>query len=261
MEVWIGRNGERHGPYKEDDVRQWLRSGQVSSEDLGWYDGLADWQPLSVLFPDERRADLPGNDNVAGAPPPVAAPLPRGSAATLEDHAGFWRRFGAWVIDYLILLVPTTIIASSMGASAAFEHLLAQIHGGTEPAAAALAYSRAVRPATMIALVVGFIYYAVCESSAWQATPGKLAVGMRVTDLDGRRISFARSIGRNAVRLVNIVTFLLPLICYLTVAWSSRKQGLHDMMARTLVLNGRASEFRETPRTSGSSSDGSSFNA
>ena len=53
MEIWIGRDGERHGPYKEDDVRQWLRSGQVSPADLAWYEGLADWQPLSVLFPGE----------------------------------------------------------------------------------------------------------------------------------------------------------------------------------------------------------------
>ena len=51
MEIWIGRDGERHGPYKEDEVRQWLRSGQLSPNDLGWYEGLADWQPLSVLFP------------------------------------------------------------------------------------------------------------------------------------------------------------------------------------------------------------------
>ncbi|WP_329742107.1 RDD family protein [Dyella sp. A6] len=259
MEVWIGRNGERHGPYKEDEVRQWLRSGQVSSDDLGWYDGLADWQPLSVLFPGERPTESSSSQSVGAAPAPAA--LPRGGTAILEDHAGFWRRFGAWVIDYLILLVPTAVIASSMGASAAFEHLMTQIHGGTDPAAAAMVYSKAVRPATMIALVIGFLYYAICESSAWQATPGKLAVGMRVTDLDGRRISLGRSLGRNAIRLVNIVTFLLPLICYLTVAWNARKQGLHDMMARTLVLNGRASDFKDNAQASGNTGDGSSFNA
>ncbi|HXS03364.1 MAG TPA: DUF4339 domain-containing protein, partial [Rhodanobacter sp.] len=53
MEIWIGRDGERHGPYKEDDVREWLRSGKVSPADLAWYEGLADWQPLSVLFRDD----------------------------------------------------------------------------------------------------------------------------------------------------------------------------------------------------------------
>ena len=115
MEVWIGRDGERHGPYKEADVRQWLRSGQVSREDLAWYDGLADWQPLSVLFPDEVRAPAPAPAEASETPaftaPPVAAPLPRTTSAALEDYAGFWKRFGAWVIDYLILMVPITIIA------------------------------------------------------------------------------------------------------------------------------------------------------
>ena len=50
MEVWIGRQGERHGPYQEDQIREWLRSGELSREDLGWYDGNF---PLgySVLFP------------------------------------------------------------------------------------------------------------------------------------------------------------------------------------------------------------------
>ena len=56
MEIWIGRNGERNGPYKEADVRQWLRNGQASGDDLGWYEGLADWQPLSSLFPEELAA-------------------------------------------------------------------------------------------------------------------------------------------------------------------------------------------------------------
>ena len=60
MEVWIGRDGERHGPYKEVDVRQWLRTGQVSAQDLGWYEGMADWQPLSSLFPDDVRAHEAG---------------------------------------------------------------------------------------------------------------------------------------------------------------------------------------------------------
>ena len=91
MEVWIGRDGQRHGPYKEEDVRQWLRSGQIAGHDLGWYEGLADWQPLSVLFPDA----------LAATPPPFApaAPVPASTAAALQDYAGFWKRVLAYVID------------------------------------------------------------------------------------------------------------------------------------------------------------------
>ncbi|QEE26195.1 RDD family protein [Rhodanobacter glycinis] len=263
MEVWIGRDGERHGPYKEADVRQWLRSGQVSREDLAWYDGLADWQPLSVLFPDEVRAPAPAPAEASETPaftaPPVAAPLPRTTSAALEDYAGFWKRFGAWVIDYLILMVPITIIAVSMGATAAFEHFMAQMHSGTAPAVAAAEYGKTVRPATIIAMIIGFIYYVAFECSKLQATPGKLAVGMRVTDLNGQRLGVGRSVARNVIRLVNVITALLPFICYIVTAWTERKQGLHDMMAKTLVLNGRASEFHDAPVQP--STGGGSFNA
>jgi uncharacterized RDD family membrane protein YckC len=245
MEIWIGRDGERHGPYQEDDVRQWLRSGQVSPQDLAWYEGLADWQPLSVLFPDEAHS------TPAASAAPSMPPLPSTNAATLEDCAGFWKRFAAWVIDYLILLVPIFVIALSLGATAAFEHFMAQIQGGTVPTLAMEEYARAVRPATMWALLVGYLYYAFFECSSWQATPGKLALGLRVTDLEGRRISLGRSLARNAVRLTNVLTALIPFVCYLAVAWTTRKQGFHDLLAKTLVLNGRASEFKPTQASSG----------
>ncbi|MBQ4856039.1 RDD family protein [Rhodanobacter sp. B2A1Ga4] len=249
MEIWIGRDGERHGPYKEDDVRAWLRSGQLSAADLAWHEGLADWQPLSVLFPDETRS-------VPAAP--STTPLPSTNAATLEDCAGFWKRFAAWVIDYLILLVPVFMIALSMGATTAFEHFMTQIQGGATPTLAMEEYARAVRPATMWALLVGYLYYAFFECSAWQATPGKLALGLRVTDLEGRRISLGRSLARNAVRLTNVLTALIPLVCYLAVAWTTRKQGFHDLLAKTLVLNGRASEFKPSQAASG---NGNTFRA
>jgi uncharacterized RDD family membrane protein YckC len=254
MEIWIGRDGERHGPYKEDDVRQWLRSGQLSRDDLAWYEGLADWQPLSVLFPD--AADRAPAQAATVAP----APLPQITTVALEDYAGFWKRLGAWIIDYVILLVPITIIALNMGATAAFEHFLTQIQGGTLPALAATEYAKAVRPASLAALVLGFVYYVIFEASKWQATPGKMLVGLRVTDLDGRRLGIGRSLARNAVRLVNVITALIPVICYLAVAWTARKQGLHDMLAKTLVLNGRASDFKVQP-TPSTSSDSGSFSA
>ena len=241
MEIWIGRDGERHGPYKEDDVRQWLRSGQVSRDDLGWYEGLADWQPLSVLFADE----VPTTPPPFGTAAPAAA-LPSTTLAELENYAGFWQRFGAWVIDYLILLVPSSIIAISMGAKAAFEKLMTQIQNGMTPAAMG-EYVQDLRPATLIVIALGFAYYVIFESSKWQATPGKLAMGLRVTDSQGMRISIGRSAARNAIRLINAITGLIPLIFYLPVAWTRRKQGLHDMIAGTLVLNGRAGDFKPAP--------------
>jgi uncharacterized RDD family membrane protein YckC len=254
MEVWIGRDGERHGPYTDGDIRQWLRSGQVSRDDLGWYEGLADWQPLSMLFPDDVRNSVPPAFSTS-----PAAPLPSTTILALEDYSGFWKRFAAWVIDYLILLIPMSIIALNMGATAAFEHLITALQSGTAATTAAAEYVASARPATLIALVVGYIYYVIFECSKWQATPGKLALGLRVTDLEGGRLSLGRSLVRNAVRLVNALSALIPLICYLAVAWTPRKQGFHDMIAKTLVLNGSAAKVK--PVSISSSDNNNSFSA
>jgi uncharacterized RDD family membrane protein YckC len=245
MEIWIGRDGERHGPYKEDDVRQWLRSGQVSPADLAWYEGLADWQPLSVLFPAEAPvasapAD-PGNPYAA----PSAPLLPQITTAALEDHAGFWKRLAAYIIDAIILYIPQMLIEKMFGVDAAKDALqqaATNAAGDTHVIMAAQAqFYSTMWPALLLTFVIGWLYFALCESSVWQATPGKLALGMRVTDMQGRRISLPRALGRY---LAKILSALILFIGFLMVAWTRRKQGLHDMIADTLVLNGRASEFK-----------------
>jgi uncharacterized RDD family membrane protein YckC len=254
MEVWIGRQGERHGPYQEDQVREWLRSGQVSRDDLGWYDGLADWQPLSVLFPQERPTPPP-------TPNPYAPPLsqqPVASAAVF-DYASFWQRFGAWVIDLIILMIPSMIAAYMLGGVQAYTHFMTQIEGNTDLTAALRDYAQATESSSVASIVITFIYYTLFEASKWQATPGKLALRLRVTDLNGHRVSIARAGARNVVRLMSLVFGLIPLICYLAVAWTQRKQGLHDLMASTFVLNGSVQML--PPQQPQSSGDRGSFSA
>jgi uncharacterized RDD family membrane protein YckC len=254
MEIWIGRDGERHGPYKEEDVRQWLRSGQVSPKDLAWYEGLADWQPLSVLFPDvSAAAPPPAADNPYAAP---AAPLlPQVTAAALEDHAGFWKRVAAYVLDAIILYIPGTLIQKMMGGAAAEEAMKqAQLGAAGNPElmmAAMSQYYETMLPAILIITVMTWLYFAVCESSSWQGTLGKLALGIRVTDMQGAKISFPRALGRYPAKYLSA---LILGIGFLMVAWTQRKQGLHDLIAGTLVLNGRASEFKQTQASSGNNS-------
>ncbi|MET0332163.1 MAG: RDD family protein [Dyella sp.] len=243
MEVWIGREGERHGPYQEEDVRQWLRSGELSRDDLGWYAGLADWQPLAILFADalkeipEQRLDEP----TPPSPPPIT-PLPTTPAvAAPADYATFWQRFAAWLLDYLILGVIGALIAVPMNAYGILQQVVDAMRESAD-AAVINQYAAALRPFSLVLVVLGFVYYAVFEASKWQATPGKMALRLRVCDLDGKRLTLGRSAARNGVRLLNAVTSLIPFICYIAVAWTARKQGLHDLLAKTLVLNGLASD-------------------
>jgi uncharacterized RDD family membrane protein YckC len=247
MEVWIGREGERHGPYQEEDVRQWLRSGELSRDDLGWYEGLADWQPLAVLFADALKDTPEQPVNAPAAPPspppitaaPSAAATP--SVAARADYASFWQRFAAWLLDYLILGVIGALIAVPMNAYGILQQVVDAMRESAD-AAVMNQYAAALRPFSLVLVVLGFVYYAAFEASKWQATPGKLALRLRVCDLDGKRLTLGRSAARNSVRLLNAVTSLIPFICYIAVAWTARKQGLHDLLAKTLVLNGLASD-------------------
>jgi uncharacterized RDD family membrane protein YckC len=246
MEIWIGRDGERHGPYKEEDVRQWLRSGQVSRDDLAWYEGLADWQPLSVLFPDVVAS--------AAQPSPVStpfSPLPQTNTAVLEDYAGFWKRVAAYILDAIIMYIPQMILLKIMGGDAAKETMRQAITAAPGDVhammAAQHAYYAAIWPAMLILTVLTWLYFAICESSPWQGTVGKLALGIRVTSDRGVRISFLHATGRFFAKYLSA---LIIGIGFLMVAFTRRKQGLHDIICSTLVLNGRASEFKP-PASSG----------
>lgn len=263
MEIWIGRNGERHGPYKEEDVRAWLRSGQVSGSDLAWREGLADWQPLSVLFPDVARDAAPAAaaaDNPYSAPAAPMQHLPQTTAASLEDYAGFWKRLAAYILDAIVLWIPQKLIETVTGAGAAKDAMNEAIKGAAGDMqvvhAAQMHYLGAAWPSMLLGFVVGVLYFAICESSAWQATLGKLALGIRVTDMEGRRIGLGRAIGRY---LAKVLSFIILFIGVIMVAFTQRKQGLHDIMCGTLVLNGRASEFKQAPAKS--TGNGGSFNA
>jgi uncharacterized RDD family membrane protein YckC len=254
MEIWIGRDGERHGPYKEEDVRAWLRSGQVSGSDLAWREGLADWQPLSVLYPDAMPDASAVASNSFSTPASPLQSLPQTTAAVLEDYAGFWKRFAAWIIDFLILLVPSIIIFVKTGVMDAYMHLIILMKSGSTPEtikAAAEALKSATLVPGIIVAIIGFAYYVLLEGSKWQATFGKLALGIRVTDMEGHAPDFARCAIRNAIRLLNAVQIpfigFIPFFSYIATAWTTRKQGWHDMAAKALVLNGRASEFKDTP--------------
>ena len=248
MEIWIGRDGERHGPYKEDDVREWLRSGKVSPADLAWYEGLADWQPLSVLFRNDVPSASPATENPYAAPSAPLQALPQTTAAALEDHAGFWKRVAAYILDAIVLFIPQMLISKAMGGDAAQETMKQAMLAAPGDAHAMLAaysqyYSTMATP-MLITTAMVWLYFAICESSPWQGTLGKLALGIRVTDLQGHRISFPHALVRYLAKFLSVLTFGIG---FMMAGWTQRKQGLHDKLVRTLVLNGRASEFKSNP--------------
>jgi len=85
----------------------------------------------------------------------------------------------------------------------------------------------------LITVVIDWLYFAVQESGAKQATPGKNMMGLRVTDLDGQRISFGRASGRYFGKLLSA---LILYVGFMMAGFTERKQALHDMLAGCLVV-------------------------
>lgn len=127
------------------------------------------------------------------------------------QYAGFWARVAASSLDMSIIV----LIALALG--------MAGTVGGEIVALAA----------GVINFFVALLYGPVLESSARQATFGKQMLGLQVTDVEGNRTSFLRALGRN---LAKIISYIPLCIGFLMVAFTAKKQGLHDMVAGCVVV-------------------------
>ncbi|MBL8300838.1 MAG: RDD family protein [Rhodanobacteraceae bacterium] len=156
---------------------------------------------------------MPAADPYASPYAAPDAPLVRGGGELIESgmplpagdaiHAGFWRRFAAYTLDNLILLIPAIVLN------------IIPLLG------------------VLLFYVGRWLYFALMESSPSQATLGKQAFGLKVTDDHGQPITFARATGRFFGGAVsNIILY----IGYMMAGFTERKQALHDLMANTCVV-------------------------
>ena len=156
---------------------------------------------------------------------PIIAPRP---------YAGFWLRFVAFLIDTIVLTVILGIIIGVGVLLVGFTYIKAATNGMNPEDPAFLSMITGWALLFGVAMLVPmWLYYAGMESSAHQATLGKMALGLIVTDVNDRRISFGRASGRFFAKLINPYTFYIG---YIMAGFTAKKQGLHDMIASTLVL-------------------------
>ncbi|NKZ40153.1 hypothetical protein HF690_14430 [Oleiagrimonas citrea] len=220
--LWVRMRQDTRGPLSATYVRHALHEGTLSADTQACAQGTKQWQTLSELLRNTVAEAMPV------PPPPSATPMTasRPSAGRVLPtesarrglHAGFWMRFVAYLIDTLALWIPLAIIDAL---------LMIPMAGHPERAGSSILGIYAVN------FVLILVYFAVFESSALQATPGKLALGLRVTDEYGRRIGFGRALGRY---LGKLLSGLLLLMGYIMAGFTARKQALHDLMAGSLVV-------------------------
>jgi uncharacterized RDD family membrane protein YckC len=165
----------------------------------------------------------------AGIAPPLVATPPTPAPPAVQ-YAGFWRRFVAIIIDSLILSVPSGLLALIFGLRTS-----ALFAGGEDMVdlESILALVMGAMWIWVMAFIIQWIYFAAFESSHFQATPGKLALGIAVTDTEGKRISFGRASARFFGK---IISKMILYIGYMMAGWTQRKQALHDILADCLVV-------------------------
>jgi uncharacterized RDD family membrane protein YckC len=159
--------------------------------------------------------------------PPSGTTAPTYPAAV--QYAGFWRRFAAALIDGLITAPVSFVIQMLFGVSPFSGGLVRTLDTPDE----AFRYLVRYIVANSLVMVLAWLYSALMESSRYQATLGKMALGIVVTDMNGQRISFGRATGRYFGK---IVSSIILLIGYFMIAFTQKKQGLHDIMADCLVV-------------------------
>ena len=123
-----------------------------------------------------------------------------------------WRRLAGWLIE---LLVVAVLLAAGLVVGATFSN-------------------GSLFVGFIVALTAMWLYFAGLESSAAQTTlPGRL-LGTRVTDLQGQRLTFGRATRRHFAMYLSAITPFY--VGYLMAFWTTRRQTLHDYLARTLVV-------------------------
>ena len=161
-------------------------------------------------------------------PTQYAAPAPSAMRSTPADAArygGFWIRVVATLIDALAVGIVTGPVSLIIGVITGIAgHAVAMPKPGVDLASFLITGS--------FSTLVNWLYGALLESSSYQATLGKMALGLKVTDMEGRQISFARATGRHFAKILSGLTLCVG---FIMVGFTRLKQGLHDMIAGTLV--------------------------
>jgi uncharacterized RDD family membrane protein YckC len=161
---------------------------------------------------------------------PVVAPTPGTvgygagiSTGTPPAFAGFWLRFAASLIDGFLVSFPLFILVFI----AIVVVRIVNATRGHDPSIGILAALLA------ITFLAPWLYFSFLESSPWQATIGKNVLRLYVTDLEGRRLTRSRAMGRNLAKCLSNLTIGIG---YLMCGFTGKKQTLHDVLARCLVL-------------------------
>ena len=255
-------NGMQSGPVTISQLRSLVTAGTIAHSDHVWKPGMPAWTPLdrvpeligqapSGTAATGIRSACPGCGQSIHAGtelcPKCGTRIP-GLAESARDmggrclvdasgrrhlYAGFWPRFGGAIVDSVILVGPMLGLSYglSIPAGALIGYVASVLGPGSDAVAVVVVFWLICVPVS--SFLLKWIYFAGMESSRYQGTIGKRSVGIRVVDVQGRRITFLRATGRYAAKWLST---LILMIGWIMAGFTERKQALHDFVADTLVV-------------------------
>ncbi len=215
MSWYYSDGGKQVGPIDETELNRLVTLGAVRSDTLVWHEGQASWQPLGV----------------------VRGMHPAAAVAAGRRYGGFWIRFLARLIDGILLGVINAIVRIPLMLMFGIG-TMGGMRGLGRPGAGLIfapAMMGMLGISTLIGIALG-VAYEVYFLSNHGATPGKMALGLRVIRADGGPISPMLALGRHFAMWIS--AFIL-MIGYIMAGFDPEKRALHDRICETRVIYSR----------------------
>ncbi len=250
MEWYYARGDKPVGPVEETDFNELVNSGEVSPETLVWHAGMEDWQEYGELFGKTVAYEegAPGSEQAFCAEcsktypvedmfrykdvlvcesckPTFIQKLKEGIVVGYEyEYGGFWIRFGAKLIDWIILGMVNGLIGFLSGLLMVF---FQNSYSGS--AGFMIGFQLFF---TLIQIVLNAAY-ATFFVGKYGATPGKMACKLKIIVSDGGDVSYLRALGRH---FAEFLSGMILLIGYIIAAFDEEKRTLHDRLCDTRVI-------------------------
>lgn len=242
MQWYYALNGQRLGPVSQDELAKMVTEGVIKGDTLVWSQGMTDWVPYAKVASGAvaGAGSTPVDDGtelcaVSGQRYPRSQMINYGGRWISAEHrdtffqrqregvaqtlvgdpvmpgpfgyGGFWLRVGATLLDFLIMVILLFAVGMVIG-------LVMGVSALRDPAN--------VRTMQNIIRVVNLVMglgYQIFFLHKYDATPGKLALGLKVLRSDGSKLSIGRIIGRY---FAHILSGILIGIGYILVAFDAK---------------------------------------
>ncbi|MBW2436913.1 MAG: RDD family protein [Desulfobacterales bacterium] len=250
MDLYYADGDRQVGPIDKTELQSLIKAKKIDSKTLVWQPGMTEWQALGLFVRSKTRGatatgqpappvrkllcsecgqafaedDMIRFSDVwvcAGCKPIIVQKIKEGvTVSGVMEYAGFWLRFGAWFIDYIILGIGSMIIYLPLTIMGAFS---------LENPAVFVSFQ-------IVATIFNFALPAAYEIwfvGKYAATPGKMACKIKVVTADAEKISYARSVGRHFAKYIS---GLILGIGYIMAGFDDQKRALHDRICDTRVI-------------------------